>query len=109
MQKGIYHYSLKMFAPIGLRYGALELDLQSGAGGGFLTMFSKQHPISDLCCRGGKLRFSGVMETLLYSLPYTAEGTADDRSVNVVFDTEKGRFHAEGAVVSTDKEETKKL
>ena len=109
MQKGIYRYTLKMFAPIGPRYGALELDLQSGTGGGFLTMFSKRHPISDLCCRGGRVRFSGVMETLLYPLPYTAEGTADPRSVKVVFDTEKGRFPAEGASLPTEKEETRKL
>ena len=104
-----YQYSLRMSAPIGTRYGALELNILGDTGDGFLTMFSRRLPISQLRCSAGHLTFSGTMQTLLYPLPYTADGTMDDSSVRVVFDTGKGRFPAEGTAISVRREETQDL
>ncbi|MGN1003009.1 MAG: hypothetical protein ACI4PC_09575 [Oscillospiraceae bacterium] len=106
MKNGVYHYSMKMSAPIGFRYGRLELDILDGRVGGFLTMFSKRLPIAEGSCRGGTLRFSGKMQTLLYPLLYKAEGTVNEESVRVVFHTDKkGRFPAEGTAVAEDDKE----
>ncbi|MDD5937489.1 MAG: hypothetical protein PUC36_00520 [Clostridiales bacterium] len=81
MKSGVYQYSLKMIAPIGPRYGRLELHLLSGSGKGFLTMFSKRLPITEVHCCDETLRFSGIVEPLLYQLPYTAEGTVSSQAI----------------------------
>lgn len=105
MNNGEYRYSLKMSAPIGLRYGKLELNILGEAVDGFLTMFSKRLPIMNGSCRGSSLQFSGSMETLLSPFPYTAEGTVDEERVQIMFSTDKGCFPAEGvAGIQDDKE-----
>lgn len=105
MKDGSYQYSVKMTVPIGPRYGRLELKILGGEAGGFLTMFSKRLPILEGSCRGDVIRFSGEMKTLYYSMPYTAEGTVNDRFLTVVFCTDKGRFPADGTAVAGDEKE----
>ena len=103
MKAGSYLYSLEMRVPIGQRHGKLELNILGEAGDGFLTMFTKRLPISEVNCSGKELRFSGVMETLLYRLPYTAQGTVDSKVVQVVFRTDRGCFPAEGAAIQEER------
>ena len=103
MKDGIYRYAIRMHAPIGPRYGALELVLKNHMVSGALTMFSQTHPIFSGSFRDGALRFRGRMQTLLYDLLYEAEGTVDSRRVALQFHTEKGSFPAEGAA-DPDKE-----
>lgn len=102
MKNGTYQYAIKMSAPIGPRHGKLELTVLGETAGGFLTLFSKRLPITGGSCRGDTLTFSGEMETLLYPLPYTAEGTVSEQAVRMVFHTAKGRFPAEGTAVTAD-------
>ena len=105
MKNGTYQYAIKMFAPIGLRHGELELTVLGTTAGGFLTLFSKRLPIAAGSYCGGALTFSGEMETLLYPLPYTAEGTVNEQAVRMVFRTAKGHFPVEGTAVTTDEKE----
>ena len=102
MKNGTYQYSVKMSAPIGPRYGNLELNILDGSGNGFLTMFSRRLPVAEVRCRGGALSFSGIMETLLYPLPYTASGTVGARALQMVFRTSRGCFPAEGILIADD-------
>ena len=71
MRDGTYHYAIRLHAPIGLRYGMLELCIQDRTVSGALTMFSQTHPITDVCLQDGKLCFGGQMQTLLYFLPWS--------------------------------------
>lgn len=103
MKNGTYRYSIEMSAPIGLRRGALELMIRGGAVGGSLTLFRQTRDISSGGCRGGSIRFAGEMRTLMYSLPYTADGTVSDSAVELVFRTEKGCFPATGRIVGRGK------
>ena len=88
MRDGTYHYAIRLHAPIGLRYGMLELCIQDRTVSGALTMFSQTHPITDVCLQDGKLCF----------LPYRARGTVDAGRVELELRTEKGCFRAEGSV-----------
>ena len=103
MRDGTYHYAIRLHAPIGLRYGMLELCIQDRTVSGALTMFSQTHPITDVCLQDGKLCFGGQMQTLLCFLPYRAQGTVDAGRVELELRTEKGCFRAEGSV-DLDKE-----
>ena len=73
MRDGTYHYAIRLHAPIGLRYGMLELCIQDRT-------------------------VSGQMQTLLCFLPYRARGTVDAGRVELELRTEKGCFRAEGSV-----------
>lgn len=96
MINGIYQYAIEMKAPIGSRYGRLILEICDEITSGTLTLFRQTLPISAGKCIGNQVRFSGDMKTLLYTLPYRAEGTIESASIELKFQTEKGCFDAIG-------------
>ena len=100
MIDGTYRYSFEMAAPIGARRGCLEFALCDGHMNGALTLFEQTLPISSCSIQNGTIRFTGEMKTLPYRLPYTAVGSIDERSVQLVFSTEKGYFSASGTAVA---------
>jgi len=93
----MYRYTIEMAVPLGRRAGTLTLAVEGGLVTGSLTLFERSCPIWDGHLDGDRLRFCGEMQTLLYSLPYTADGTVSDRELNLTFETQKGKFSAKGA------------
>ena len=100
MQNGIYQYSIEMKVPIGSRYGRLLLEICNELISGTLTLFRQTLPIRAGSCSGDRIRFTGEMKTLLYTLPYQAEGIITGASAELLFQTEKGCFPAAGTALT---------
>ena len=47
-------------------------------------------------CERGIIEFDGCMKTLGYTMKYHASGKITKRHIELDFDTDKGRFHANG-------------
>lgn len=107
MKNGVYQYAIEMQVPIGSRNGRIILEIYDEIISGTLTLFRQTLPIRAGKCIGNQVHFTGDMKTLLYTLPYQAEGTISNVSTELVFHTEKGRFPATGTVFTRDEGDTK--
>ncbi len=96
VKNGTYRYAIELASPMGPRHGGLELYIHDGSVDGALTLFRQTMPICTGSCAGDSVRFAGEMKTLMYSLPYTAEGTVGGTAVELLFRTDKGCFSATG-------------
>lgn len=85
-----------MRVPLGVRRGALELDVGGKNIGGTLTMFANTTSICSGFFDHGIVEFRGLMKTLGYSMSYTARGKVNRHGAELDFETEKGTYHAVG-------------
>ena len=108
MKNGIYHYAIELQSPIGSRIWRMALSIRDDIVTGTLTLFGQTLPILSGSCTGRLIRFTGEMQTLLYTLPYRAEGILEDASTQLRFKTEKGCFSAVGSAIDPDGGQTER-
>ena len=96
MENGTYHYDLVMDAPLGKRRGNLELMVEKNWMNGYLTMFTRTIPIRNGHLDGKRISFDGEMKTLMKTLPYKAEGTVTQSSLEMVISTQQGVYPVKG-------------
>lgn len=92
MENGRYNYDIRMMTPLGKRRGNLELTVEGNFLNGYLTMFTRTVPIQRGRIVDGHITFSGDMRNLMKTLPYRAEGTANDTGVALTVTTELGEY-----------------
>ena len=96
MKDGIYRFDLEMDTPLGRRRGNLELIIEKNWMNGYLTMFTRTIPIRNGMLTGSSLCFEGDMKTLTKMLPYKAEGTVTQSSLEMVISTQQGVYPVKG-------------
>lgn len=96
-------FRIEMKVPLGVRRGALELDVDGKNIGGTLTMFAHTTEICSVIMERGNVEFSGLMKTLGYSMNYIARGTLNRHGAELDFETEKGTYHAVGRPFHRDR------
>ena len=84
---------------MGARHGLLALEVCGETLLGTLTLFRQTLPIRTGSCVGNRVWFSGEMRTLLYTLPYQAEGVLSLASATLTVQTEKGCFPMTGTAL----------
>lgn len=97
MKDGVYSYQFNMRVPLGIRPGELRLRFSGGISEGELTIFGKTRALSGLCYSKGQLDARGVLDTLLYPLPFELHGVVDEETVSLEMATAKGNFMIKGA------------
>lgn len=97
MKDGAYRYRFEMSVPLGIRRGELHICLSGGAARGTLTALGKTCELAEVRYEDGRLRAAGILETLLYALPFELHGVMDETSVHLEMATAKGNFTIEGA------------
>ena len=101
MKNGTYIYCIQMKTPLGRRRGNLELMVEGEFLNGYLTMFTRTVPIKAGRIAEGKVSFSGDMRNPLKTLPYQAEGTVSASGVELIIETELGKYPASGEITQT--------
>ncbi|MCI8387141.1 MAG: hypothetical protein HFE63_01575 [Clostridiales bacterium] len=96
-------YDIEMSVPLGVRRGELLLNVVGELLSGSLTLFSHTTAIDSGSCHGKKIAFSGLMQTLGYTMRYNAHGSMTKKHIELVFDTEKGSFEASGRSLADGK------
>lgn len=94
-------YALEMQTPLGKRRGVLTLNLRGGRVGGELTLFTRSAPIQSGRRSGDNFTFQGEMKTLVGLLPYQANGTLHEDSLEMEIRTVRGLYPVRG--VRTEK------
>ena len=97
---GIFRYTVEMRSPLGPRPGALELEVCEERINGTLTLFQQTHPIRSGRHTGSSISFSGMIQTLLYPLLYTADGQFSGEGIHLTLHTEKGSFGLTGTAIT---------
>ena len=87
IEGGIYMinstYRIVMRTLIGKRYGQLTLYQDENVLTGFIDILRHRNEVYDGEIKNGKCRFSGKFITPVRSIPFMAEGTADEKNISL--------------------------
>ena len=103
MENGTYTYDLEMRTPLGKRRGNLELMIWKNYLNGSLTMFARTIPIKGGTINGNNIAFNGVMQTLMSTLPYQAQGSIHTTCLELEIATERGKYPTSGVLTEVRK------
>ena len=89
-------YVLEMETPLGKRRGVLNLIMLGDSVSGDLTLFTRTAPILEGHRIGDSLAFQGEMKTLVGALPYQANGTLGEDTLEMEICTARGHYPVRG-------------
>ena len=70
-------YRVCLSVPLGRRNGTMVLHETDGRINGWWEVMAQRNTLSGTMSAGGYLTLSGVLRTLISTVPYAAEGTID--------------------------------
>lgn len=92
----MYRYKIMMKTQMGRKYGELIFLTEGEVLSGSLNILAYRNPFYGGTIRHGKCRFTGEMVTPVRNIAFTAEGMADESSVELDVYTDGGILHITG-------------
>lgn len=86
-------YRICMFVPLGERNGTMLLHRTGENIDGWLDVLGQRNTLSGVLSNDGQITLSGVLQTLLNSIPYTAHGTISGRNILLSLKTASGEYY----------------
>lgn len=83
-------YRICLTVPLGRRNGIMLLKQSNGQFTGWLDVLGQKTAFSGTLSGNGQLTLSGVLQTLVSTLPYTATGTVRGRQILLKLKTTAG-------------------
>ena len=87
-------YRVCLFVPLGRRNGIMVLYEADGKVHGWWEVMAQRNTLSGTLSADGCLTLSGVLRTLVSTVPYTAEGTMDGSRLFLTLKTASGAYYA---------------
>lgn len=84
------NYRICLAAPLGARHGTLVLRESEGKVDGWLNVMNAQNKFSGVLSGEGQLTITGVLQTLLSTMHYTATGTRSGRKILLNLNMDSG-------------------
>jgi len=86
-------YRICMFVPLGRRNGTMLLRRTGEVVDGWLDVLGQRNPLSGVLSNNGQVALSGVLQTLLSTMPYTATGTIAERKILLNLKSASGAYY----------------
>lgn len=86
-------YRICMSVPLGKRNGTMLLRRTGESIDGWLDVLEQRNTLSGFISSDGQVSLSGVLQTLLSTVPYTAAGTISGRKILLNLKTESGAYY----------------
>lgn len=83
-------YRICLSVPIGQRNGTIWLRDSGGDLSGWLEVMEHKNPFSGHLSDDGGINLSGIIQTLVSSIRYTATGSADENDITLSLITQAG-------------------
>lgn len=93
-------YSIVMHTPIGLRYGTINICQAEGQIKGTLDILNHSEPFSGTLDSEGNCTICGRLVTLMRNISYTAIGSFDEKTIELLLQGERNKFKITGIAVS---------
>lgn len=86
-------YRICMSVPLGKRNGTMLLHRMGNTIDGWLDVLGRRNTLSGILSNDGQITLSGVFQTLLNTVSYTAAGTISGRKILLNLKTESGAYY----------------
>ena len=86
-------YRICLSAPLGDRTGIMVIHEDAGKVDGTLNVMNKENRFSGILSADGQLTLSGVIQTLVSTVRYTAAGTISGRKILLNLKTASGAYY----------------
>ena len=87
-------YRVCLSVPLGRRNGAMVLHEADGKVHGWWEVMAPRNTLSGTVSADGRLTLSGVLRTLISTVPYTVEGTIDGSKLFLTMKTASGAYYS---------------
>ena len=87
-------YRVCLSVPLGRRNGAMVLHEADGKVHGWWEVMAQRNTLSGTVSADGRLTLSGVLRTLISTVPYTVEGTIDGSKLFLTLKTASGAYYS---------------
>lgn len=96
-------YRIRLSVPLGQRSGTLVTRETDGRITGWLDVMKQENPFTGTLSAGGQLRLSGVIQTLVSTVHYTAAGMVSGPQILLDLKTPSGTYyHISGEELTPD-------
>lgn len=86
-------YRICLSVPLGKRNGTMVIHESNGNVTGWLEVLEQKNMFSGMLFDDGQIELSGVLRTLLSTVPYTATGTVSGRQILLNLKTSSGAYY----------------
>ena len=83
-------YQVCLSVPLGKRSGTMLIHQSESRITGWLDILGNRNTFSGVCSKDGQMELSGMLQTLLSTIPYTAAGTAGNANLQLRLKTASG-------------------
>lgn len=89
-------YCIIMKTPMGKKSGQLTLHEDENELTGFIDILGNRNTIRNGTIKNGECRFSGVFETFIRNISFSAEGNVNEKEIFLVVKAGKLHMHISG-------------
>lgn len=86
-------YRVCLSVPLGKRDGVMLLHQVDSNITGWLDIMGRKTAFSGVCSPDGWLTFTGALQTLVSTIPYTATGTVNNAKLQLKLQTASGAYY----------------
>lgn len=98
-------YRICLSVPLGRRNGTMVLHETDGRVNGWMEVMARRNGLSGALSADGHITLSGMLQTLVSTMPYTAEGAIDGSKLFLTLKTAVGTsYSVSGEEFSIDDE-----
>lgn len=88
-----YTYNVSLKTLLGQKNGTIEVFNKDGNLTGYLNILGKHNAFEGSIDNKGHCVIKGNLVTLVQSIPYTAEGHADEKTIDLTLKCKRYSFH----------------
>ena len=91
-----YFYKITLAAPVGTRYGHLQMEVKQGLISGCVDILNHKSPLTGQVLDNGTCRLTGTLTSLMQTFTYTAVGCFNAQFIELTLQGRNRHYHLTG-------------